>query len=82
MDIVPSGALIVLKNHDVPGGIGRVGTLLGNHEINIGEYHQSRLSRGGDALAAIAVDADVAPDVREALLELEEVSSAVVARLD
>jgi len=81
VDIVPSGALIVLKNHDVPGVIGRVGTLLGNHEINIGEYHQSRLSRGGDALAAIAVDADVALDVREALLELEEVSSAVVARL-
>jgi D-3-phosphoglycerate dehydrogenase / 2-oxoglutarate reductase len=82
VDIVPSGALIVLKNNDVPGVIGRVGTILGDHEINIGEYHQARLSKGGQALAAIAVDGEVDPSVREALLELPEVSSAVVVRLD
>jgi len=81
VDIVPAGALIVLKNHDVPGVIGRVGTILGNHAINIAEYHQARMSKGGQALAAIAVDGDVDPSVREALLELPEVSSAVVVRL-
>jgi D-3-phosphoglycerate dehydrogenase / 2-oxoglutarate reductase len=81
VDIVPGGALIVLKNHDVPGVIGRVGTILGNHDINIAEYHQARLSKGGQALAAIAVDGDVDATVREALLELPEVSSAVVVRL-
>lgn len=81
VDIVPEGALIVLKNKDVPGVIGRVGTILGNHEINIGEYHQARLSKGGEALAAVAVDGEVDPAVRDALLELPEVSSAVVARL-
>jgi D-3-phosphoglycerate dehydrogenase / 2-oxoglutarate reductase len=82
VDVVPSGTLLVLKNHDVPGVIGRVGTLLGHHDINIAEYHQARQSRGGDALAAIAVDAHVSADVRLALMELDEVSSAVVARLD
>ncbi|HET9948368.1 MAG TPA: phosphoglycerate dehydrogenase [Longimicrobiales bacterium] len=81
VDIVPEGVLIVLKNQDVPGVIGRVGTLLGSHGINIGEYHQARLSKGGPALAAVGVDGDVGETVRSALLGLPEVTSAVVVRL-
>ncbi len=81
VDIVPAGTFIVLKNQDVPGVIGRVGTLLGDHDINIAEYHQARLSKGGQALAAISVDGDVDASVRESLLRLPEVSAAVVARL-
>lgn len=81
VDIVPGGVLIILKNNDVPGVIGRVGTVLGSHRINIAEYHQARLSKGGQALAAISVDGDVGEPVREALLQLPEISSAVVVRL-
>lgn len=81
VDVVPEGTLIVLKNDDVPGVIGRVGTLLGEHGINIAGYHQARLSKGGEALAAVAVDGAVGPDIREALLGLSEVSRAVVVRL-
>lgn len=81
VDVVPTGSLIVLLNEDVPGVIGRVGTLLGDHSINIAGYHQARLSRGGEALAAIAVDGEVPEGVRESLLELPEVSRAVVLRL-
>lgn len=81
VDIVPAGVLLVLKNHDVPGVIGRVGTILGDHRINIAEYHQARLSKGGQALAAIAVDGDVDESVRQALFQLPEVTSAVVVRL-
>lgn len=82
VDVVPTGTLIVLKNDDVPGVIGRVGTLLGNHGINIAGYHQARLSRGGEALAAISVDGTVDESVRQALLDLPEVSRAVVVRLE
>lgn len=81
VDVVPDGTLIVLKNDDVPGVIGRVGTLLGDHGINIAGYHQARLSKGGEALAAIAADGTVDDDVRESLLGLPEVSRAVVVRL-
>lgn len=82
VDVVPTGTLIILKNDDVPGVIGRVGTLLGDHGINIAGYHQSRLARGGEALAAIATDVPVHPSVQDALLGLAEVSRAVVVRLD
>jgi D-3-phosphoglycerate dehydrogenase len=82
VDVLPEGTLIILKNLDVPGVIGRVGTLLGNHGINIAGYHQARRAKGGDALAAVAVDGEVGPEVRDALLGLAEVASATVVRLD
>jgi len=62
-DVEPRGALVILRNRDVPGVIGRVGTLLGAAGINIGEYHQSRLAAGGEALAVLNVDAPLAAAV-------------------
>ncbi len=78
VDVAPRETLIILTNNDVPGVIGRVGTLLGDSRVNIAEYHQARLAQGGEALAAISVDGTVAPGVREALLKLPDVSSATV----
>ncbi|HEX9109070.1 MAG TPA: phosphoglycerate dehydrogenase [Longimicrobiales bacterium] len=70
--------LIVLTNRDVPGVIGRVGTILGNAGVNIAEYHQARLAEGGEALAAIAVDGAANGELRQRLLEIPEVQSATV----
>jgi D-3-phosphoglycerate dehydrogenase len=74
LDVVPHGTLIVLRNRDVPGVIGRVGTLLGAAGINIGEYHQSRLAAGGEALAVVNVDAPLAPAVLDDLRGLPGVT--------
>jgi D-3-phosphoglycerate dehydrogenase len=73
VDVAPRGTLIVLTNRDVPGVIGRVGTVLGNAGVNIAEYHQARLQQGGDALAMISVDGDVGELSRRALLGLPDV---------
>ena len=78
VDVQPRDTLIVLTNKDVPGVIGRVGTLLGGAGVNIAEYHQSRLQQGGDALAAIAVDGTIDETLREKLLALPEVRSVSV----
>ena len=72
----------MLRNRDVPGVIGRVGTLLGNANINIGEYHQARIKEGGDALAAITVDGRLPGDVVEKLRALPEVQDVRQALLD
>jgi hypothetical protein len=57
VDVAPEGWMLVIRNRDVPGVIGRVGTLLGQSGINIGSYHQARRATPGtDALAAITVD--------------------------
>ena len=78
VDVPPRRTLIVLTNKDVPGVIGRVGTLLGEAKINIAQYHQSRLDQGGDALAAISVDDPVSSEVCSRLLSLPDVRSATV----
>ena len=78
IDVAPRDTLVILTNNDVPGVIGRVGTLLGDAGVNIAEYHQARLAQGGEALAAISVDGLVGAGVRDSLLKLPDVISATV----
>ena len=78
VDVTPRQTLLVLTNADVPGVIGRVGTLLGSASVNIAEYHQARLAQGGDALAAISVDGVLDESVRLQLLALPDIRSATV----
>jgi D-3-phosphoglycerate dehydrogenase len=78
VDVNPRETLLILTNKDVPGVIGRVGTLLGERHVNIAEYHQARLAQGGDALAAVSVDGTVSEETRKALLELPDIVSASV----
>ena len=78
IDVSPRQCLIIISNRDVPGVIGRVGTLLGDAGVNIAEYHQARLAQGGEALAAIAVDGSAPAAVRDRLMELPEVHSATI----
>jgi D-3-phosphoglycerate dehydrogenase len=78
IDVTPRRTLLVLTNADVPGVIGHVGTLLGNSRVNIAEYHQARLSQGGEALAAVSVDGGITPDVRDQLLALPDIRTATV----
>jgi D-3-phosphoglycerate dehydrogenase len=57
VDIPSIGDMLIIKNRDVPGVIGQVGTVLGGGDVNIGFYYQARNERaGGDALAAVGVD--------------------------
>jgi len=78
VDVTPRHTMIVLTNADVPGVIGRVGTLLGDAGVNIAEYHQSRTSQGGNALAAITVDGAIDAELRARLLASHDVRSVTV----
>jgi D-3-phosphoglycerate dehydrogenase / 2-oxoglutarate reductase len=80
VDVPPRQTMIVLTNNDVPGVIGRVGTVLGDAHVNIAEYHQARLAQGGEALAAISVDGAAAPGLREKLLALPDVRTATIVQ--
>jgi D-3-phosphoglycerate dehydrogenase len=82
VDIAPRGTLLVLRNRDVPGVIGRVGTLLGEAGVNIAEYHQARLNAGGEALAAVSVDSPLTSDTLDRLSHLPEVLDARQVQMD
>jgi D-3-phosphoglycerate dehydrogenase len=81
VDVTPRGSLLVLRNRDVPGVIGAVGTLLGSMGLNIAEYHQARLTAGGASLATVAVDGRVDRTLAGSLMELAEVERAWVVDL-
>jgi D-3-phosphoglycerate dehydrogenase / 2-oxoglutarate reductase len=56
IDAVPIGPMLVTQHHDVPGMIGRVGTILGNAKVNISHMQVSRNAIGGDAIMVLGVD--------------------------
>jgi D-3-phosphoglycerate dehydrogenase len=71
VDVRPEGIILVIKNHDQPGFIGKVGTLLGQHDINIAIWRYGRDEPYGKAISFIGVDVDVPDDVIDTLSELE-----------
>jgi D-3-phosphoglycerate dehydrogenase len=52
----PHGVILVLENTDRPGIVGRIGTLLGNHGVNIATMSLSRNQAGGTALTVLNLD--------------------------
>lgn len=52
----PEGALLLLENRDVPGMVGKIGSLLGERGVNIATMSLSRDAAGGKALTVINLD--------------------------
>ncbi len=50
------GFMAVLSNEDKPGQIGRLGTVLGNHKINIAHMSLGRQKIGGRAMTILNLD--------------------------
>jgi len=71
------GAMIYLVNTDAPGFIGKLGTALGAAGINIATFNLGRRAAGGEAVALVAVDGQVAPGVVESLCRIEGVREVV-----
>ena len=68
VDAVPYGHMLVAYNRDVPGVIGFIGTVLGEHGINIAGMFNGRETIGGEALSVYNLDDSVPESV---LVELE-----------
>jgi D-3-phosphoglycerate dehydrogenase len=73
------GCVIYLRNRDVPGVIGRVGTILGQRNINIANFALGRASgkeAGRNAIAVVQVDNSVSEDVLNELRRVEAITLA------
>ena len=71
-----SGGMLMLENQDVPGVVGRVGTFLGEKEINIAGFQLGRRELDGIAISLINVDNFVPEDVLLQLAKLPNITSA------
>jgi D-3-phosphoglycerate dehydrogenase len=76
VDVETEGHLLLISHHDKPGIIGRVGTLLGNNDINIATMKVGRKVIGGDAIMVLGVDKAVPKEVLGQLVALPELDSA------
>jgi D-3-phosphoglycerate dehydrogenase len=82
--------LIFLRNRDVPGVIGKVGTILGEHKINIANFSLGRQSPNDGsakkteprkAVAVVHIDGRVSEDVLKALRKIPAIEQAKAIRL-
>jgi D-3-phosphoglycerate dehydrogenase len=87
-----TGTLLSIRNHDVPGVIGRIGTILGEHSINIANFALGRAqdpARGarsqrvpqGQALAVVQIDVPNAQAANAAIEALRKVEAIASVRL-
>jgi D-3-phosphoglycerate dehydrogenase len=69
VEIEPAEHMLFFVYEDRPGIIGRVGTILGEHDINIATMEVGRKAVGGDALMGLTVDSPVSPEVLQVVAE-------------
>jgi D-3-phosphoglycerate dehydrogenase len=68
-DVVPEKHMLFIRNEDVPGMIGKAGSILGEHGINIGNMAVGRGEPGSRAAMAVTVDEPVPEDVIKTFLQ-------------
>jgi D-3-phosphoglycerate dehydrogenase len=81
LDAKPEGAVLVMFSRDVPGVIGKVGTLFHQFGVNIAEWRLGRDRPGGTALSFINLDEALSAEGLTALRALPEVVEARIVRL-
>ena len=82
IEAIPAGHMLVTRNVDVPGVIGRLGTILGARGVNISRFHLGRRERGGEAMAVIEIDAPPDEATLDELRAAEQIISARRIALD
>jgi hypothetical protein len=82
LEFRPEGRLLVLRNRDVPGVVGKLGGLIGRAGINIAGIHLSRRDGDPTALAVLRLDQEPSPETFEAIAALEEVEQVQFVEME
>jgi len=77
----PTGYLLVIKNHDKPGLIGQLGTLLGKARVNIAGMTNGREKPGGMAITVLNVDDAIPPPLLQRIKKVKHVIDAKFIKL-
>ncbi len=78
VDVPPSPHMVVVRNDDRPGVIGRVGTVLGDAGVNIADMDVGRSEEAGSALMVIATSQAIDDAAVAALRTAEGILSVAV----
>ncbi|GEL08429.1 D-3-phosphoglycerate dehydrogenase [Salisediminibacterium halotolerans] len=75
LDFQPSHHTLYVQHNDRPGVIGKVGQLLGKHDVNIAAMQVGRSFEGGNAIMLLGTDKECDQEVLKAFAEFEEIVS-------
>jgi D-3-phosphoglycerate dehydrogenase / 2-oxoglutarate reductase len=67
MDMAPSDVMLITRHQDKPGTMGRIGSILGDADVNISAMHLARTRPREDAFMILALDDDVPAPVADAI---------------
>ncbi|MFO0884613.1 MAG: phosphoglycerate dehydrogenase [Pirellulales bacterium] len=81
MESYLDGNLLIFTHSDVPGIIGRVGTIFGNHKVNIAQMSVGRTSPGGGAVGVLNLDSLPSQSAIDEVLANPDVQSVKVIQL-
>ncbi|SRR5579884_1012593 len=81
LDLAPSPHMLFVWNEDRPGMIGRVGTILGRHSVNIANMHVGRQDAGGAAVMVLTLDVPAPPDAVREIEEADGIAKVKSVRL-
>ena len=81
VDIVPEGRMIIFTNIDRPGVVGFIGTLLGNHNINIAAFQVGRKQIGGEAISILNVDSPVPASIMKEILDFSGITNVWLVKI-
>ena len=73
IDVTPNGQMLLIQNNDIPGVVGKVGSVLGANNVNIAEFILSRNTSGSKAYSIIKIDDFVSASILKELSSLDEV---------
>ena len=80
-DFAPTNYMLALRNNDVPGVIGRIGTFLGNKGINIAGLQCGRKEKGKQAISIITLDEAVSNEDLNELKKFPDIIDAYGIKL-
>ena len=75
MEVTPRGNMLFVENKDIPGVIGKVGTLLGSLNVNIAAYLLSRSRENDHAFGVIRIDHPLEKKDLKTLSDIDEIQS-------
>jgi D-3-phosphoglycerate dehydrogenase len=82
VDVPPSSHMLVVRNDDKPGMIGRVGTLLGEAKVNIADMDVGTNAEGEAALMVLSTYSPVPVEVIDRLRAVDGILEAQAIELD
>ncbi|WP_067729034.1 phosphoglycerate dehydrogenase [Oceanobacillus damuensis] len=81
VDVTPQGHMVVIQHVDQPGVIGRMGSTIAKHNINIATMQVDRSDIGGNAIMVLTIDKHLETEALAELKSLEEIKEVTAIDL-